>query len=452
MSAQASPAARDHCLQRTTFQTSRLLDFCSRKELIAQTGHQPEDWPLVILKELIDNALDACEEARIAPEITVHVGPHGITVTDNGPGLPAKVIEGVLDFSVRVSSREAYIAPDRGAQGNALKTLVAMPFVLDGKTGTVEVVVAGTHHTITFSVDPTRQCPVIRHERRDGLVRIGTSVTVRWPGSACSILHDAEARFLQIADDYTWLNPHLTLTVEWLGLKNITVAATTPAWSKWRPSDPTSAHWYQQQHLERLIAGYMAHDEDEGRERTVREFVAEFHSLSATAKQKKVLEATGLGRAPLSALRNGDGLDGAAITNLLDAMKVESTPVKPMRLGVVGKDHLQQRFEDVGCEMESFDYRRVVGVTDDIPWIIETAFGWCPTENDAFATRRLVTGVNWSPGIINPFRQLGRFGDSLDSILTQQRVARDEPVILVLHMACPRVEYMDRGKSSVVVR
>jgi hypothetical protein len=45
-------------LQRTTLRTSRLLDFCSRKELIAQTGHQPEDWPLVVLKELADNSLD----------------------------------------------------------------------------------------------------------------------------------------------------------------------------------------------------------------------------------------------------------------------------------------------------------------------------------------------------------------------------------------------------------
>ena len=69
----AEPAKRTHHLQRTTFQTSRLLDFCSRKELIAQTGHQPEDWPLVVLKELVDNALDACEEAGIAPEIAVSV-------------------------------------------------------------------------------------------------------------------------------------------------------------------------------------------------------------------------------------------------------------------------------------------------------------------------------------------------------------------------------------------
>jgi DNA topoisomerase VI subunit B len=118
-------------LERVTFRTSRLLDFLSRKELIAQTGHSEEQWPLVVVKELVDNALDACEEAGVAPVVNVSVDEDGIEVSDNGPGLPAETLAGVLDFSVRVSSREAYVAPDRGAQGNALKTIIAMPFVLD---------------------------------------------------------------------------------------------------------------------------------------------------------------------------------------------------------------------------------------------------------------------------------------------------------------------------------
>jgi hypothetical protein len=46
---------------------------------------------------------------------------------------------------------------------------------------------------------------------------------------------------------------------------------------------------------------------------------------------------------------------------------------------------------------------------------------------------------------------LGRLGTSLDTILSQQRVDADEPAILVLHAARPRPEYLDRGKSSVVV-
>jgi Histidine kinase-, DNA gyrase B-, and HSP90-like ATPase len=97
-------------LERTTFRTSRLLEFCSRKELVAQTGHEPEAWPLVVLKELVDNALDACEEAGVAPEIGVQVEPRAITVADNGPGMPPETITNILDFSSRVSSREAYVA------------------------------------------------------------------------------------------------------------------------------------------------------------------------------------------------------------------------------------------------------------------------------------------------------------------------------------------------------
>jgi DNA topoisomerase VI subunit B len=256
-------------LERTTFRTSRLLEFCSRKELVAQTGHEPDDWPLVILKELVDNALDACEEAGIAPEIAVQVEPGAITVIDNGPGIPPKTVADILDFSSRVSSREAYVAPDRGAQGNALKTILAMPFVLDGEAGRVEICARGLHHRIEFAVDALRQEPVIRHRHAQQDVRSGTSITVAWPDSACSILVGAEERFLQIADDCTWLNPHLGLTVAWFGQRS-GVQATDRVWPKWRPSDPTCPHWYTPQHLERLIAAYLTHDLERGRVRTVR--------------------------------------------------------------------------------------------------------------------------------------------------------------------------------------
>jgi DNA topoisomerase VI subunit B len=171
-------------LERVTFRTSRLLDFCSEKELVAQTGHQEADWPLVVLKELMDNALDACEEGDIAPEISVTVNSQGITVADNGPGIPLETIKNILDYSVRVSSREAYMAPDRGAQGNALKTIIAMPYVLDGEEGKVIISAPGGDSIITFRADPIRQEPVIKLEHRASFVHSGTSVTVCWPDSA----------------------------------------------------------------------------------------------------------------------------------------------------------------------------------------------------------------------------------------------------------------------------
>ena len=145
-------------LTRTLFKTSRLAEFTSMKELINQTGHAVGEWPLVILKELVDNAIDACEEAGVAPVIKVDVGVDGITVADNGPGLAAESIADMLDFNSRTSSREAYVSPTRGAQGNALKTLLAMPFALDGERGETLIESRGGAHRITFSIEPPRVC------------------------------------------------------------------------------------------------------------------------------------------------------------------------------------------------------------------------------------------------------------------------------------------------------
>jgi DNA topoisomerase VI subunit B len=433
-------------LERTTFRTSRLLEFCSRKELVAQTGHEPEAWPLVALKELVDNALDACEEAGVAPEIVVQVEPRAITVADNGPGMPPETVTDILDFSSRVSSREAYVAPDRGAQGNALKTILAMPFVLDGEVGRVEICACGLRHQIEFRVDALRQAPVIRHRHEERDVRKGTSITVAWPDSAGWMLAEAEQRFLQVADAYTWLNPHLALTVTWFGERSA-VGATDPSWRKWGPSDPTCPHWYTRQHLERLIAAYLAHDVEQGRERTVRELVSEFRGLSGSLKQKAVLAATGLQRAALARLWDGRTIDPAVVDKLLAAMIAHTRPVKPEALGIIGKDHLQRRLEAAGCEMATFQYKQVKSTTAGVPWVVEAAFAWRPD----LTSRRLITGVNWSPGIVNPFRALGSYHQSLDTVLSQQRADRDEPVIVLLHLVCPRVDYTDRGKSAVVV-
>jgi DNA topoisomerase VI subunit B len=103
--------------ERKVFATSRLAEFCSENELEKQTGHPVEQWPLVILKELIDNAVDEAEKTGVAPVVDVAVARGEIKVADNGPGIAASTVERILDFSVRVSDKEAYVSPTRGAQG-----------------------------------------------------------------------------------------------------------------------------------------------------------------------------------------------------------------------------------------------------------------------------------------------------------------------------------------------
>jgi hypothetical protein len=445
-------------LKRTAFTTSRTLDFVSAKELTLQCGYGPEDWPLVAVKELIDNALDACEEQDIAPEIALHVDESGITVADNGTGIPPDVVDRLLDFSVRVSSREAYVAPDRGAQGNALKTVVAIPFVLDGTQGRVTIVGGGVESKIVFGVDRIRQRPVADVGRS---CKNGSLVRVHWPSVASC--EDAEAdpvftsggyvelkdsadRIRRLAHDFTFLNPHLTLTVDCFG-EVIRTEATAPAHRKWTPSSPTSPHWYEPEHLERLIGAYLTHDLQNGTRRTVREFVAEFKGLTSTIKQSAVLAEVGMSRTPLEALTSGRDFDHPGVARLLKAMKQHAKPVSPRALGAIGRAHLAARFAGLGIRKGSFEYRKVSALGEDgLPQVTEVAFAALEDED---AGRRLVTGVNWSAAWMNPFRRLGEYGQSLDTLMTEKRFDRHRPIALLVHVAHPRVQYTDRGKSTV---
>ena len=148
-------------LQRTTFETSRLLEFFTEKELQLQIAQPVYRWPIAILKELLDNALDACETARVQPEIAVEVTPDTLTVIDNGPGMPAETITRSLDYAVRVSDKAYYASPTRVQLGNALKCVWAAPLVASGEVGRVEVVTGDVRYMITVRLDRIAQAPAI---------------------------------------------------------------------------------------------------------------------------------------------------------------------------------------------------------------------------------------------------------------------------------------------------
>jgi DNA topoisomerase VI subunit B len=436
-------------LNRTVFSTSREMDYFSVKELVTQTGHPKEKWPLVILKELIDNSLDACEDARTPPIIDIVVNENGISITDNGPGLDENTIRHMLNFQIRVSSREAYVAPDRGAQGNGFKTVLAVPLILnDGRQGQVEIISKGLRHIIVLSVDTIDQKPIISR-KTEPFVKNGTSVKICWPNIASTILIAAKSHFLQIAENYVFMNPHLTLSLNWFGEpKNITAMKNN--WPKWTPSNPLSPHWYDIQYLSHLIERYISHDRKHGKDRTIRKFIAEFRGLSSTLKQKRVLRKAGLERMNLSALVDKNRIDANKIHTLLSAMQNNSKPVTPNNLGVIGQNHLEYHFAELGCEMDSFQYKKESGMDNDgLPYVLEIAFAWC---EKLCNQSRIITGVNFAPGIIDLFRQIDDYDYGLSDFLYKYKVECYDPVIFFMHLTSPRISFTDRGKTAVVMR
>ena len=65
--------------------------------------------------------------------------------------------------------------------------------------------------------------------------------------------------------------------------------------------------------------------------------------------------------------------------------------------------------------------------------------------------RRMVTGLNFSASVgANPFREL-RDRQGLDGLLSAQYAGPDEPVIVFVHLTTPRLQFLDKGKSSVAL-
>ena len=151
--------------------------------------------------------------------------------------------------------------------------------------------------------------------------------------------------------------------------------ATLPDWTRWRPSAPTSAHWYNAETLQRLIGAEVAFAEDHGLpQRPVRDFIADFRGLSATAKTKAICDSLSLSRRSLADVV----LDPALVARLLRAMKEGSRAPKPKDLGMIGRDHLLQRFIAAGAQADSFDYQVNAFEHDGLPYVVEVAFAYAP--------------------------------------------------------------------------
>ena len=418
----------DTKLKRETFRTSRLLEFFSEKELSMQIGYNRTDWLIAMTKELVDNSLDACESSGALPDIEINLMDDSISVKDNGPGLPEDVITGSQDYAFRVSDKNHYVSPSRGQLGNALKCLFAVPFVLNGEHGRVDIETDGKAHSVDVSINRISQEPVIELTVADSFVKNGTFVKMNLKDLTSSTSNSPND-FYKLAENYAALNPHATFSAG-----GHTFHRTATACQKWTPSSPTSAFWYTPEQLRNLIAAMVSN----GSQKTLRAFMSEFRGLSSSQKQKKVVDSVGMSRAALSDLVHDGDIPMDTIESLLSAMKAHSRPIKPKALGVIGDAHIKQWMGET-IASDSFKYKISAGEIDGLPFVLEVAFGIFQEDS---LDRETITGLNWTPTLSSPFQQLYW-------ILNEAEVDEYDPVQILIHLASPVLNFTDRGKSKI---
>ena len=125
---------------------------------------------LTTVKEGVDNALDACEEAQVLPEIRVEIAKEGpdrlrVAVEDNGPGILRKEIPNVFG-RLLYGSRFHANRQSRGQQGIGISAAVlyaglttARPTVVTSKVAEEEAA-----HVVELLLDTQRNLPRVVRE------------------------------------------------------------------------------------------------------------------------------------------------------------------------------------------------------------------------------------------------------------------------------------------------
>jgi DNA topoisomerase VI subunit B len=437
-------------VKRTVFATSRAAEFLELRALQAQTGQPAGAFGHVVVKELLDNALDGAESAGAAPIVGIDTrtenGVTLVTVTDNGAGIAPATVNDLCDFNVLVSDKARYRGPSRGAQGNAAKTLFGIPCALDVDEPVI-IESHGIRHELRVSIDRVGDV-VVTHDATIGGRTVGASVTVPLP-------EELELDAWRWAYAAALVNPHATISVidhAYSDADSDTVfyKPSDRSWSKWTPSAPSSPHWYDGAAFAALVYAYIREIDRTGVDVPLGAFITEFDGLSGSVKQKAI-------RTAAAGVTHLSGLDGRdeVITALHDAMLHHAKPTPAGRLGPVGADHYKSML-DAEYALRRFWFKTKTVTVDGVPWIIEVAVA------DTVKPGHIWFACNHAPAFGDP---LGRahlsagdvnvFGAA--SFLTAADANADDAFheagnrTAVVHVICAATQFVDKGKVALVV-
>ena len=151
----------------------------SVSEFFAKNRHllgfdNPRKALLTTVKEAVDNALDACEEAGILPDVEVRIeelsappsaskpGRYAITITDNGPGIVRKQVENIFG-RLLYGSKFHRMKMSRGQQGIGISAAGMYGLMT---TGRPMVITTKPHkskpaHHLELAMDTTKNKPEV---------------------------------------------------------------------------------------------------------------------------------------------------------------------------------------------------------------------------------------------------------------------------------------------------
>jgi hypothetical protein len=483
---------------------SRVGENFTKDGLETLTGQPSRKWGRYVVKELLDNALEAVEEADTEmPTVTVDadVVEHGantfireITIADNGDGIPESQINQIADVERFGGTKRHYALPTRGTQGNALMTVLGIQHLADGE---LVIETHGQCHVFSVNADTLSGAPTVDVNTVDsesvgavtapsaasdgGVSADGTAVTVNFGDKGEHLARfDPIARMLL---GFVALNPHVQFRIP-LGVNNRAADTTT----RYQPKGSATTgrvHWMSQQAFQERIKADIRAAPD----LTVGEFITEFEGLVSRKKQRAVISTEILQKLSVDAdaalsdvctTKNGERLHQNTV-DFLHASMCEHTDKRATSglagtVGSVGEsmragpraylEHytitdVEQLVADLqadGNDVDSWEdlsiYYQTTGAderdTYRIPFVYE--IGVLPLPPDS--SDRVVEnfGINQSVSYSSPQVNL-EFSGTGNTEYTARSIQdafdrQEHGFIVVSNITCPNIPFKDKGKQD----
>lgn len=443
-----------------------VFDFIKREGLQKLSGVTAHEWDLYILKELLDNALDAdeadknMEHPRIEAIVIYNRANNNQSFSievKNQSNFPIENTQEIFDFSYRASDK-FFNYPSRGAQGNALKTILGMPYALNSfyfnnyDISHTPLIISHRHKysTLKLKIDERQHKIKLiaesKYFQEDDVVEDLTSIKVN------------VRRFLQenprtideledLAQAFAMFNPHAYFTFQFIilnGDDNIHKTYSfegNPKWDgKYDQRQIPPIHWYTLSQFRELIFSWYRQK-----------------SSSAEYSISNVFQLFGFAQHPqftfsedrqLSAIiDNNDELE-----RLYIYIKSHQYIRKTIKLGEIGKEQIKETCKSEISQPHLFFYRRYKTsyLQEEHPFVLEVALFSKNVEK-----RSIKVGINHSQTYLDPFfAKKFKLPDSdepvrgLGKVLDHYDLHNNTNTSLVIHLISPNLNYEDYGKST----
>ena len=395
---------------------------------------------ITTIKEAVDNALDACEEAQVLPDIYISIKKTGpdifrIIVEDNGPGIvPAQVpfVFGKLLYG----SRFHQIRQTRGQQGIGISAAVLYAQLTSG-LATVVISRTGAKepaHRFEIQIKIETNEPDIISQQPFEWDRIhGTRVQIEFKSTM-----SAKKKLLEYLKYTSVVNPHARFRVE-LDDESFTFERVSQEVIACPVAIQPHPHGIEFGQLKRMAAA------SDGK---LIDFLVNGFSRVGKKTAQEMCD-----RAGLKQTAKVQGLSAEELKNLLAAMQVVAVPAPPTTqcLSPIGEE-LIRRGLDKEFQMDFVSARtRPSSVYSGHPFVVEAAIGYggrLPPEGNAmilrFANRvplmyqqgacaitECVANVNWK------------------SYTISQQGLPIGPVLILVHVASTNVPFTSESKDAI---